>query len=141
MSPRVVFLDTSFVLALENKDDAHHLRAKALDDELLRDGATLLLHYGITLEIGDGFARKSRREKGRRLLERFREQEGFRIEPVTDSLHDEAVELYLGRDDKEWGLTDCVSFALMAREGIQHALTADAHFRQAGFNALLLDAE
>jgi hypothetical protein len=30
-APRTVLLDTSFVIALENEDDAHHERAKALD--------------------------------------------------------------------------------------------------------------
>ena len=47
--------------------------------------------------------------------------------------------LYRARSDKDWGLTDCVSFALMKREGIREALTADVHFRQAGLVALLLD--
>src|SRR5437899_12166806 len=44
------------------------------------------------------------------------------------------------RSDKEWGLTDCISFALMKQEGIAEALTADAHFRQAGCKALLLES-
>ena len=49
--------------------------------------------------------------------------------------------LYGERKDKEWGLTDCVSFMLMKQEKIREALTADVHFRQAGFTALLLDPD
>jgi len=30
-------------------------------------------------------------------------------------------------------------FVLMERDGITHALTADVHFRQAGFEAMLLE--
>ncbi len=51
------------------------------------------------------------------------------------------MEIYLSRPDKEWGLTDCLSFALMHAESINEALTADVHFRQAGFTALLLANE
>jgi hypothetical protein len=64
VTPRVVFLDTSIVIALANKDDAYHERAKALDDELLREGAVLLFHWGILFEVADGFARIARRGAG-----------------------------------------------------------------------------
>jgi hypothetical protein len=39
--------------------------------------------------------------------------------------------------DKEWGLIDCMSFIVMQDRGITEALTADDHFNQAGFKALL----
>jgi predicted nucleic acid-binding protein len=39
--------------------------------------------------------------------------------------------------DKEWPLTDCISFVVMAREGITEALTGDRHFEQVGFVPLL----
>jgi len=40
-------------------------------------------------------------------------------------------------DDKEWGMTDCISFIVMEDHGLTDALTADEHFQQAGFRALL----
>lgn len=43
----------------------------------------------------------------------------------------------LKRPDKDWGLTDCISFAVMTQEGITQALTSDRHFEQAGFTKLL----
>ena len=39
--------------------------------------------------------------------------------------------------DKEWGLTDCVGFAIMQERGISDAATTDEHFQQAGFRALM----
>jgi hypothetical protein len=57
---------------------------------------------------------------------------------MTETLLQDAISLYGERGDKNWGLTDCVSFVLMRREGLGEALTADVHFRQAGFRALLL---
>jgi predicted nucleic acid-binding protein len=46
-------------------------------------------------------------------------------------------ELYDARPDKEWSLTDCISFVVMRDRGIEQALTGDEHFEQAGFAALL----
>jgi predicted nucleic acid-binding protein len=37
----------------------------------------------------------------------------------------------------EANLTDCISFSAMAHAGAIDALTADHHFEQAGFTALL----
>jgi uncharacterized protein len=135
---RLALLDTSFVLALENRDDPFHERAKSLANDFNSENGIFLLHWGILLEIGDGYARVERREKGRGLLEKIRKEEGFRIVPLTEPLLQEAITLYAERHDKNWGLTDCVSFAIMRQESIVEALTADVHFRQAGFQALLL---
>lgn len=38
---------------------------------------------------------------------------------------------------EEWSLADCVAFVVMKEKGITEALTADKHFAQAGFKALL----
>jgi uncharacterized protein len=134
-----VLLDTSFIIALENRDDPYHDRAKSLDRELMVKGAVYLLHWGILLEIADGYARARRRSKALDLLDRIESEDGYLVHPITDSILDEAVRLYRSRPDKEWGLTDCVSFILMRQHEVLEALTADTHFRQAGFVALLLE--
>lgn len=139
MSARTVLLDTSFILALENQDDRYHARAKSLDRQLTDEGCTYLLHWGILLEIADGYARIGRRHKALQLLERFETEAGYVLEPISEPVFQEAIELYRSRPDKEWGLTDCVSFVLMKHHGISEALTADAHFRQAGFTPLLVE--
>jgi predicted nucleic acid-binding protein len=46
-------------------------------------------------------------------------------------------QLYAGRLDKEWSLTDCTSFVVMREYAASDALTTDHHFEQAGFNVLL----
>ena len=46
-------------------------------------------------------------------------------------------DLYAQRLDKDWSLTDCISFVVMRERGIAEALTADHHFEQAGFTILL----
>ena len=49
-----------------------------------------------------------------------------------------AVSFYEGRGDKDWSLTDCLSFLVMEQRQIPRALTTDRHFQQAGFEAVLL---
>jgi len=44
---------------------------------------------------------------------------------------------YSNRLDKEWSLTDCVSFAVMQEKQINQAFTSDHHFEQAGFIKLM----
>ncbi|MCW6037133.1 hypothetical protein K4A83_12760 [Spirulina subsalsa FACHB-351] len=51
----------------------------------------------------------------------------------------EGLLLYKQRPDKEWSLTDCVSFKIMEKYGITEALAYDKHFEQAGFVPLLRD--
>ncbi len=58
------------------------------------------------------------------------------LEP-EGSLYDAGIELYRTRSDKDWSLTDCISFVVMEQRGIVDALTGDHHFEQAGFRALL----
>ena len=55
---------------------------------------------------------------------------------LTPALFDRAFALYSSRQDKDWGLSDCVSFIVMRDEGVTDALTFDQHFVQAGFRAL-----
>jgi uncharacterized protein len=66
-------------------------------------------------------------------------QKSVDVMPATSELFGEGMDLYNRRFDKDWGLTDCTSFLTMRDKGITDALTTDEHFRQAGFNALLLD--
>jgi predicted nucleic acid-binding protein len=60
------------------------------------------------------------------------------VVPLTEDLFAEGLALFLSRPDKEWSLTDCISFMVMEKRGIRQAFTADKHFAQAGFEALLL---
>jgi hypothetical protein len=44
-----------------------------------------------------------------------------------------ASRLYEARSDKDWNLTDCLSFLVMEQRRVSRARTTDHHFRQAGF--------
>lgn len=132
-----VFLDTSYAIALSSPSDQHHERAVALAEELEEAGAMLVTTGAVLLEIGNALSRKKYREAAVELLTSLREDETVEIEPLTDELHEDGFELFRSRMDKEWGLVDCCSFVVMSRRALAKALTADLHFEQAGFHALL----
>ncbi len=50
------------------------------------------------------------------------------VVPLTEELFAEGLVLFLSRPDKEWSLTDCISFVVMKKRGIRQAFTADHHF-------------
>ena len=56
---------------------------------------------------------------------------------ANDELFEQGVGLYDERHDKQWSLTDCISFVVMKQRNLQDALTGDHHYEQAGFTALL----
>ncbi len=73
------------------------------------------------------------------MLESIEEDSNIEIVPLSEDLYREARVLYGDRTDKGWGLTDCLSFVVMQQRRITEALSADSHFVQVGFKALLLD--
>jgi predicted nucleic acid-binding protein len=136
MAPEL-FLDTAFAVALSVNTDQHHRKALALADETVSARANLVTTAAVVLEIGNSLARAKHRASAIAILDSLVADARVAIEPLTPELLNSAYELYRARPDKEWGLTDCVSFVVMKRRGLTEALTADDHFRQAGFRALM----
>ena len=132
-----VFLDASFAIALSSPTDAHHQRARELAQEIRGSSARLVTTEAVVLEIGNALARLRFREASVRLIQALQADPKVEILPLAGDLFSLAFELYRSRPDKEWGLTDCVSFIVMRDRKITEALTADDHFRQAGFRPLL----
>jgi uncharacterized protein len=64
-----------------------------------------------------------------------------RIEIVTSGRNwlIATTEFYGKRKDKQWSGVDCFSMLVMESKNIQDVLTTDKHFRQAGFNVLMLE--
>ena len=135
-----VFLDTSYAVALANNDDPWHENAAAWSDLILHHYDRMLTTAAIILEIGDAFSRQRLRASGTSLLHSMQNDPYLDVIPLEDDCLSKAIHLYTSRPDKEWGLTDCVSFVVMQERGITDALTADRHFQQAGFRALLLES-
>ncbi len=131
------FLDTSFAIAIASKKDMSHQRAAFLARKIKADKISIITTKAILLEIGNALARLKYRQFGINLLENLAADQNTTIISLTDELYNQAFELFRTRPDKEWGLVDCISFVVMKEQEITDALTADEHFTQAGFRALL----
>ncbi|MCZ7570442.1 MAG: hypothetical protein M5U01_17895 [Ardenticatenaceae bacterium] len=92
----------------------------------------------ILLEVADALSAPQFRSQTVAFLDGLRQLPILEIIPVTQDLFAHGWALYSQRLDKEWGLTDCTSFAVMTRMQIGPAFTSDHHFEQAGFTRLLL---
>lgn len=71
------------------------------------------------------------------LLKHLKSDPLIEIVPPTLALFDMGLALYADRPDKQWSLTDCISFVVMRQHGLSEALTGDHHFEQAGYRAML----
>ena len=140
MTPRNrVFLDASYAIALSIPRDPYHSRALEIADILEERSISAVTTRGVMLEIGNALSRQRFRREAVSLLTDLETDPSIEIVQITESLYQRALRLFQDRPDKDWGLTDCVSFTVMQDYGLTSALTSDNHFIQAGFRALLLE--
>ena len=132
------FLDAAYAIALSAPHDQYHQLAEILAEQLEADGTQLITTRAVVLEIGNALAKLRYRNAAIELLDSLEQDPNVEIVPFSEESFKRAFQLYRERPDKEWGLTDCLSFVVMKDRGLLNALTTDEHFKQAGFNALLL---
>jgi predicted nucleic acid-binding protein len=135
---RTVFLDTGYAIALVSTRDHYHEVAKRLGAELKSGSHKIVTTDAVILEIGAAFARQAYRSAGIKLIDGLKLDPTVEIVGLDRPLVESAYGLFKERPDKDWSLADCISFVLMRERGISEALTADEHFGQAGFRALLV---
>ena len=128
-----IFADAFYFLALLNQRDQDPDRAVQLGRELT---GTLLTTEAVLVEVADGLAAPQDRLTTAAYIRRLWQDPRVTVVPTDHGLLVRALTLYESRADKDWGLTDCISFAVMADAESREALTGDAHFEQAGFRIL-----
>ncbi len=129
-----IFIDTSYILALVNRADSLHERARQASRHV---GRSYLTTDAVLTEIGNALARQRWRSLGIATLHMLCTSANIRIITMSSDLFERAVAFYSERLDKDWGLTDCISFVVMRDYGITQVLAFDRHFEQAGFQNLL----
>lgn len=132
---RRVFADTHFYIALLSPKDADHLRA--LRFLATSDTLEFVTTTSVLGELGNAMCRPRQRVRFSRFLNTLRNDTRTRVIDTGRGLFWRGIDFFCRRLDKEWSLTDCISFTVMADEGITEALTGDHHFEQAGFVSLL----
>ncbi len=132
-----VFLDTSYLIAIVIAKDDFHERAFELANQIEEENTQIVTTQAIILEIGNALSKLKYRQSAAGLIQHLNSDINTSVIALNDEICDKAFELFRSRPDKEWGLVDCISFVVMREREIEAALTADEHYIQAGFRALL----
>lgn len=128
----MIFIDTGYLLALINPRDALYSRAIGWSSKI---NEPVITTEFVLVETANALAQRPGRQNFRFVLDYL--MESSQIVPSTPMLLKQGLDDYNSYSDKDWSLTDCISFRIMKSRGIQQALAFDQHFEQAGFSALL----
>jgi predicted nucleic acid-binding protein len=134
---KLLFLDSAYLIALAGKDDRHHQEALQIAEQVEAEDAQLVTTRAIFLELGSTLAKPRYRAAACQMFDLLENDGRVEMLEIESRLLAEAAKLFCQRTDKERSLADCISFLVMKERGISEALTADIHFEQAGFRALL----
>ena len=124
----MIFVDTGAFVALMRQKDRHHEAARSFmdgppplvtSDYVVDETVTLLL-----TRVG--------RDAAERFLRGIHSSRLLRLEMVGKEGFRQAASLFLHYKDKDWSFTDCTSFALAKRLGIEEVFGFDHHFEQMG---------
>ncbi|MBL8222495.1 MAG: type II toxin-antitoxin system VapC family toxin [Bryobacterales bacterium] len=132
------FADTSFWIGLSRKRDQYHQRAMAWHQFVLPTRSKILTTDAVLLEWLNALSDESTRQMAAEAYLRVQTDAGVEVIQLAGDLMSAGVQLYRGRPDKKWSLTDCISFAVMESRGLEEALTSDQDFEQARLRALML---
>ena len=129
-----VFADATFYIAALSPRDQRHAQAR-LVAQSYRD-RVVTTEY-VLLDVGNFLSRSTARARFVEFVSRLQADANTEIVPSAHSLWTRGLDLYARCADKDWSLTDCISFVVMQEQGLSEALTADHDFEQAGFTILL----
>lgn len=129
----LTFADTGYLIACLDTGDQCHQAAFSFP----LAGRALVTSDLVLAEFLNTFSRGWRRNEAAVTALDWMNDRGILVVHHDARRFENAIRFYQQRPDKHWSLTDCASFLIMNRLGIRDALSADKHFEQAGFSALL----
>jgi len=127
----VIFVDTSFWVALVSTADDRHGDATALARRHAR--STLITSSLVRGETWTFLRRRSGHRVAVTFLDRLEHSSRVRVEIVDESVDTRALAWLRQRDEREYSHVDATSFALMRSLRIREAFTFDGDFAAAGF--------
>lgn len=108
-----VFVDTAAWLALINNRDDFHDSAIRIRKQLKKEHYKFITSDFVFLEVADALNSANFRQQTIKFINRFRNVSDLLVIPVSNELFQQGWKLYCQRLDKDWRLTDCISFVIM----------------------------
>ena len=127
----MLFVDTSFFVALRNRRDAHHAQAVALLREESRSALVTSNH--VRGETWTYLRRKSGHKSAVAFLDALEGSPRMRVELVTPEQEKSALRWLRRHDEREFSFVDATSFAIMKALRLNEVLSFDGDFAAAGF--------
>ncbi len=128
----MIFVDTAAFLAIENLRDTHHAEALTYQRSCLKKEKPLVTSDYVLDETYTIIRVRAGHAIAVQFGEALRASRLIRVEYVTPETIESAWHIFKRFTEHEFSFTDCTSFVLMERLGIETAFTFDAHFRQYG---------
>lgn len=129
------FVDTSYLLALELVNDQNHHAAKAHWQQLVISLPSLVTTSYIFDEVVTYFNSRGHHQKAIQVGNNLLYSPSVELIQVDEVLFHAGWDYFQQHQDKQYSLTDCISFVVMQQRTIQTGLTFDQHFAQAGFQS------
>ena len=134
---KALFLDASGWYAALQPREASHAQAREQLQVAATSGVRLVTTSLVVAEMHAMFVRRTRALAGQRFLDSAFDTGACEIDYPTRDTCVAARDRWIHKfQDHPISLCDAVSFEVMRRERITHALTIDRHFAIAGFEIL-----
>jgi uncharacterized protein len=130
----VIFVDTSFWVAVRNRRDSHHAEARSL--LTAHADAALITTNQVRGETWAFLRRRAGHASAVDFLDGLSASPRVRVIHVTPDMEQSAMVWLRRRDDREFSFVDATSFAVMRAERIRRALAFDGDFTAVGFEEL-----
>ena len=130
----MIFVDTSFWVALANRRDGHHPEAETLLHGI--DDEQLVTSNHVQGETWTWLRRRVGHRSAVGFLDELARSDRVEVVHVDPELERRAISWLRKRDEREYSFVDATSFVLMRSMRIRDALAFDGDFTAAGFREL-----
>ena len=126
----MIFLDTSAIYALADRDDENHHEAVRLYQEALTKREGFIIHNYIIVES----AALLHRRLDQKIAVQFLQDAGsFTTIWIDEDIQATARKRLEAPNSSQISFVDAISFQVMTRHRLENCLTFDKHFAQEGF--------
>lgn len=137
---KIIFADTSFLVAYHNKRDDKHTEARAFIKKHIDNQIPVV--FIITDYIFDETVTTIMKQGGKTLAVdiaiRIYESPSIKIFPVNSEIFNGAYKMFIDYHDQLWSFTDCTSFCFLKNYKDKIGVAAfDQHFVAAGFDVVV----
>jgi hypothetical protein len=139
MGAREVFIDTSCLYGILDKNESSHAATARVVGRLARMGTRLVTSDYIVTETINLANARGGHFLAERALDLIEQSSGIRLEWIGIARFEQSKAFFRKHYDHGYSFTDCTTFVLMTELGIRQALTLDRHFMEAGFQVISLE--